>query len=108
MSDIDEVRRILSDLGIAQDLLREDALLRAHLGLDSVDITQLEIEFSERLGTRVDLWGEHDCTLRQLADALSGNRPDPQVSTDYRSRGWWRPDLLDEPLLDGPRTSGPP
>ncbi|MTE17732.1 AMP-binding protein [Streptomyces sp. TRM43335] len=88
-------------MGIEQELLREDALLRAHLGLDSVDITQLEIEFSERLGTRVDLWGEHDHTLRQLADALDGNgRPSPRTSTLYRSRGWWRPDLLDELVLD--------
>lgn len=100
MPDINDVRRVLSELGIEQELLREDALLRAHLGLDSVDITQLEVEFSERLGTRVDLWSEYDCTLRQLADALGGNGPDPRVSADYRSRGWWRPDLLDELVLD--------
>jgi 2,3-dihydroxybenzoate-AMP ligase len=99
LPDINDVRRILRELGIEQELLHEDALLRAHLGLDSVDITQLEIELSERLGTRVDLWSEHDRTLRQLADALGGNGPGPQLSADYRSRGWWRPELLDDLVL---------
>ncbi len=77
MSVIGEVRRILSELGIEQELLRDDARLRAHLGLDSVDITQLEIELSERFGAHVDLWGEHDHTLRQLADAVGGDGPEP-------------------------------
>jgi 2,3-dihydroxybenzoate-AMP ligase len=97
--DINEVRRILSDLGIEEELLRDDAQLRAHLGLDSVDLTQLQIELAERFGRRVDLWREHDYTLRQLADTVTEREPNTRASATYRDHNWWQPDLLDDLTL---------
>ncbi|MER5554266.1 AMP-binding protein [Streptomyces sp. NPDC002793] len=103
MTGIEEVRRILRDLGIGEELLREDARLRADLALDSVDLTQIQVDLADRFATRVDLWTEHDHTVRQLAAVLDGRVPDTDARGDvhgeYRDRGWWRPEFLDDLVL---------
>lgn len=99
MTGIEEVRRILRDLGIEEDLLHDDAQLRAHLALDSVDLTQIQVELADRFATRVDLWTEHDYTVRQLADALGDRRSGAAAGSEYRDRGWWRPEFLDDLVL---------
>nr|WP_240449005.1 AMP-binding protein [Streptomyces harenosi] len=99
MTALEEVRKVLRDLGIEEELLHEDARLRAHLGLDSVDLTQMQVDFAERFAARVDLWTEHDYTLRQLADVLGEHRPGAAVHQAYRDRGWWRPEFLDDLVL---------
>ncbi|MDT0611082.1 AMP-binding protein [Streptomyces lancefieldiae] len=99
MTGIDEVRRILRDLGIEEQLLHDDARLRADLGLDSVDLTQMQVELADRFATRVDLWTGHDHTLRQLADTVGERVPGAGVSGEYRDRGWWRPEFLDDLVL---------
>ncbi|MER7056917.1 AMP-binding protein [Streptomyces sp. NPDC000351] len=86
-------------MGIEEEPLRQDARLRADLGLDSVDLTQIQVELAERFDTRVDLWAEHDLTVRQLADAVGDRRPGASACGDYRDRGWWRPDFLDDIVL---------
>ncbi|CAL9589922.1 2-hydroxy-7-methoxy-5-methyl-1-naphthoate--CoA ligase [Streptomyces sp. enrichment culture] len=99
MTGIEEVRKILRDLGIEEELLREDAQVRAHLGLDSVDLTQIQLDLAERFGIRVDLWAEHDFTVRRLGDIVGDRRPGEGVRGEYRARGWWRPELLDDMVL---------
>ncbi|MFF8103525.1 AMP-binding protein [Streptomyces sp. NPDC016640] len=100
MTGIEEVRKILRDLGIEEVLLRQDAQLRAHLGLDSVDLTQIQLDLAERFNTRVDLWTEHDLTVRQLADAIGDRQPVAGAGGEYRDRGWWRPEFLDDTVLN--------
>ncbi|MGW0790829.1 AMP-binding protein [Streptomyces sp. NPDC002911] len=101
MTGIEEVRRILRDLGIGEELLHDGARLRAHLALDSVDLTQIQVELADRFATRIDLWTEHDYTVRQLADVLEEREPDAgaDACTEYRDRGWWRPEFLDDLVL---------
>lgn len=103
MTGIEEVRRILRDLGIGEELQHEDARLRADLALDSVDLTQIQVELADRFATRIDLWTEHDYTVRQLAVVLDGREPDADTAKDargeYRDRGWWRPEFLDDLVL---------
>ncbi|WP_234425684.1 AMP-binding protein [Streptomyces kebangsaanensis] len=99
MTGIEEVRKILRDLGIEEELLHDDARLRTDLALDSVDLTQLQVELADRFATRVDLWTEHDYTLRQLADTVGERLPGAGVSGEYRDRGWWRPEFLDDLVL---------
>ncbi|CAL9560448.1 AMP-binding protein [Streptomyces sp. enrichment culture] len=103
MADTGDVRDILADLGIADELLRGEARLRADLGLDSVDLSQLEVELAERYGVRFDPWSGHDPTVREVA-ALAGAgqagvREAGPVAERYRGRGWWAPELLDEAVL---------
>ncbi|MBT2413588.1 AMP-binding protein [Streptomyces sp. ISL-12] len=86
-------------MGIEEELLREDAQLRAHLGLDSVDLTQIQLDLAERFGTRVDLWAEHDVTVRQLAGLVGDRRAGAGLCGEYRDRGWWRPEFLDDTVL---------
>jgi 2,3-dihydroxybenzoate-AMP ligase len=99
LTGIEEVRKILRDLGIEEELLHEDARLRAHLGLDSVDLTQVQMDLADRFAARVDLWTAHDYTLRQLADVLGEFQPGAGASREYRDRGWWRPEFLDDLVL---------
>ncbi|MGC9497505.1 AMP-binding protein [Streptomyces sp. WG7] len=96
MAGIEEVRKILRDLGIEEELLRDDAQLRTHLALDSVDLTQIQVELADRFATRVDLWTEHDYTVRQLADIVGERLPGAGAHREYRDRGWWRPEFLDD------------
>ncbi|MFC9946846.1 AMP-binding protein [Streptomyces pratensis] len=101
MTGIDEVRRILRDLGIDEELMRDDARLRAHLALDSVDLTQIQVELADRYDTRVDLWTGPDYSVRQLAGILDEREPDADADArgEYRDRGWWRQEFLDDLVL---------
>jgi 2,3-dihydroxybenzoate-AMP ligase len=99
LTGIEEIRNILRDLGIGEDLLRDDARLRADLALDSVDLTQIRIELEDRFSARVDLWTAHDLTLGQLADAVGEPVPGAGAAREYRDRGWWRAEFLDDLAL---------
>ncbi|MFH8759388.1 AMP-binding protein [Streptomyces atroolivaceus] len=105
MTGIEAVRRILRDLGIGEELLHDDARLRTHLALDSVDLTQIQVELADRFATSIDLWTELDYTVRQLGEVLDerGTGADAGAGRDagaeYRDRGWWRPEFLDDLVL---------
>ncbi|OEJ97857.1 2,3-dihydroxybenzoate-AMP ligase [Streptomyces thermolilacinus SPC6] len=86
-------------MGIADELLRGEARLRADLGLDSVDLSQLALELAERYGVRFDPWSGHDHTVREVVALARTGQAGP-VAERYRGRGWWAPELLDEAVLD--------
>lgn len=50
------VREILAGIGIDSEAVHNDSRLRADLGLNSTETTQLEIELRERSITSIDLW----------------------------------------------------
>ncbi|GAA2597743.1 hypothetical protein GCM10010399_30510 [Dactylosporangium fulvum] len=67
---LDELRRILLQLGVREDELTSDCRLRSDLGLDSTETAQLELEIEEQLRTEVDLWDKHDYSLAELAELV--------------------------------------
>jgi 2,3-dihydroxybenzoate-AMP ligase len=69
---ITSISALLHDIGLTHVDLEPDTRLRADLGLDSAETTQLESKLAEHLGVQVDLWDEHDYTLGELS-ALVGN-----------------------------------
>lgn len=70
MDKVAVVRNILADIGIDSAAVRADSRLRADLGLDSTETTQLEIELRERDAAGVDLWDAHDYAVAELAELL--------------------------------------
>ncbi|WP_078897713.1 acyl carrier protein [Streptomyces rimosus] len=71
---MNDVLRALSDIGLDAALLDEagpDARLRAELGLDSVETTDLQLELKKRFGVEIDLWDQEDYTLAQLAERIA-------------------------------------
>ncbi|WP_329791522.1 AMP-binding protein [Lentzea sp. DG1S-22] len=98
MEVFDHICATLSALGIEDDRLVAHSSLRADLGLDSTELTQLEVELSERFGFRVDLWSENDYTISQVADLVHRGVITARHE-EYRRRGWWREELLDELVL---------
>ncbi|WP_030257785.1 MULTISPECIES: acyl carrier protein [Streptomyces] len=67
---LDELRSILTELGVPADELTPGSRLRSGLGLDSTETAQLELEIEERLRAHVDLWDRHDYSLAELAEAI--------------------------------------
>jgi 2,3-dihydroxybenzoate-AMP ligase len=70
---MEQIREILVHIGLEHVELEPGTRLRADLGLDSSETTQLESQLAERLGTRVDLWDEHDYTLGELAELVAAD-----------------------------------
>ncbi len=71
---MNDVLRALSDIGLDAALLDEagpDVRLRAELGLDSVETTDLQLELKKRFGVEIDLWDQEDYTLGQLAERIA-------------------------------------
>lgn len=66
----DQVRAILTDIGVDLTDVSDDDRLRSDLGLDSTETTQLEIELAERLGIHPDLWDAHDYAISELAELV--------------------------------------
>ncbi|KNB50303.1 hypothetical protein AC230_23740 [Streptomyces caatingaensis] len=77
---MEDVHRVLTDIGLDPAILEEagpHARLRAELGLDSVETTDLQLELGKRFGLDIDLWDREDYTLADLAGriAAAGSRP---------------------------------
>jgi acyl carrier protein len=67
---IEPVSELLEDIGIETGGVGADARLRATLGLDSVETTELELELGRRYGLKVDLWDAKDYSLGELASLV--------------------------------------
>ncbi|WP_322768586.1 AMP-binding protein [Frankia sp. Cr1] len=113
---IESLGNVLRELCIDVGQVTADTRLRADLGLDSVETTELELELDRRFGLKIDLWDTTDYSLAELAARVEGPQPAdlpvdehrvpleiPRVPPDrarrYREAGWWRAQPLDTLLL---------
>lgn len=67
---MDTLKAILTDLGIPEELLHQDALLREDLQLDSTETVEISLALKRTLGVNVKLEGRQDITLIQLCNRV--------------------------------------
>ena len=67
---MDTLKAILTDLGIPDELILQDALLREDLQLDSTETVELAIALKRQLGVSVKLESRQDITLAQLCNKV--------------------------------------
>ena len=67
---MDTLKAILTDLGIPEELIHQDALLREDLQLDSTETVELALALKRLLGVSVKLEGGQDITLAQLSNKV--------------------------------------
>ncbi|HEY9651648.1 MAG TPA: acyl carrier protein [Coleofasciculaceae cyanobacterium] len=67
---MDTLKGTLTELGIPQELIHQDALLREDLQLDSTETVELALALKRQLGVSVKLEGRQDITLAQLCDRV--------------------------------------
>lgn len=67
---MDTLKATLTDLGIPEELIHQDALLRENLQLDSTETVELALALKRQLGVSVKLEGRQDITLAQLCDRV--------------------------------------
>ncbi|MFI0470909.1 acyl carrier protein [Saccharopolyspora sp. 5N102] len=66
------LHEILQGLGVADEEIQADTRLQADLGLDSTEITALELELEHRFGVRIDLWSATDFSVADLDVLIEG------------------------------------
>ena len=67
---MDALKAILIDLGIPEELIHQDALLREDLQLDSTETVEISLALKRKLGVNVKLEGRQDITLTQLCNKV--------------------------------------
>jgi acyl carrier protein len=67
---MDTLKAILTDLGIPEEMIHQNALLREDLQLDSTETVELALALKRMLGVSVKLEGRQDITLAQLCDRV--------------------------------------
>ena len=67
---MDTLKVILTDLGIPEELIHKDALLREDLQLDSTETVEISLALKRQLGVNVKLEGRQDMTLAQLCNRV--------------------------------------
>ena len=67
---MDALKAILIDLGIPEELINHDALLREDLQLDSTETVEISLALKRKLGVNVKLEGRQDITLTQLCNRV--------------------------------------
>ena len=67
---MDTLKVILTDLGIPEELIHQDALLREDLQLDSTETVEISLALKRQLGVNVKLEGRQDMTLAQLCNRV--------------------------------------
>ncbi|MGW5644440.1 acyl carrier protein [Saccharopolyspora sp. NPDC003752] len=66
------LHEILQGLGVVDEEIQADTRLQADLGLDSTEITALELELERRFGVRIDLWSATDFSVADLDVLIEG------------------------------------
>ncbi|MCP2256367.1 acyl carrier protein [Streptoalloteichus tenebrarius] len=69
-----ELREILLDIGVEEDVIAPEHRLRSDLALDSTETVDLEKELQRRFGLTIDLWDKHDYTIAELAAMIQDAR----------------------------------
>jgi acyl carrier protein len=67
---MDTLKVILTDLGIPEESLHQDTLLRQDLQLDSTETVEISLGLKRKLGVNVKLEGRQDMTLGQVCDLV--------------------------------------
>ena len=67
---MDALKAILIDLGIPEELIHQDALLREDLQLDSTETVEISLALKRQLGVSVKLEGRQDITLAQVCNRV--------------------------------------
>ena len=67
---MDTLKVILTDLGIPEELIHQDALLREDLQLDSTETVEIALGLKRKVGVNVKLEGRQDMTLAQLCNRV--------------------------------------
>lgn len=67
---MDTLKVILADLGIPEESLHQDTLLRQDLQLDSTETVEISLGLKRKLGVSVKLEGRQDMTLAQVCNLV--------------------------------------
>jgi acyl carrier protein len=67
---MDALKAILIDLGIPEESIHQDALLREDLQLDSTETVEIALGLKRKVGVNVKLEGRQDMTLTQLCNRV--------------------------------------
>jgi acyl carrier protein len=68
---MDALKTILVGLGIPEDTIREDTLIHAHLGLDSVETVKLSLELKRQFDLDLKLGTRKDLTLAEICQMVA-------------------------------------
>ena len=69
------LKEILTDLGIPEELLHQDALLHQDLQLDSTETVEISLGLKRKLGVNVKLEARQDMTLAQVCNRVEAAMP---------------------------------
>jgi acyl carrier protein len=69
-SVMDILKSILINIGIPEELIREDTLLHKDLQLDSVEVVEIALGLKRTLGVNVKLESRQDMTLAQVCNTV--------------------------------------
>lgn len=67
---MDALKAILTDIGIPEELIDQDASLREDLQLDSTETVEIALGLKRKLGVNVKLEGRQDMTLAQVCNKV--------------------------------------
>ena len=67
---MDALKAILTDIGIPEQLIHQDASLREDLQLDSTETVEIALGLKRKLGVNVKLEGRQDMTLAQVCNKV--------------------------------------
>jgi acyl carrier protein len=72
---MDQLKEILINLGIPEEIIQEDTLLHEHLGLDSVETVKLSLELKRKLSIDLKLGTRKDITLAEICQLVLAASP---------------------------------
>lgn len=74
---MDTLKEILLDLGISEEEIKEDALLRKDLQLDSTETVEISLGIKRKLGVNVKIESRQDTTLGQVCEMVNQAKAAP-------------------------------